>query len=143
MSFLDKLRNQNSSSIADEFWIELIVCSKLAIDTITTESELEKKLQQEILNRISDPDPERSMSVGQMVQCLQILKKKKSEDLASILGILKQQIVTQQTKQPDDVPKNDKPEKELNPLSKEKVKDTKEILEFIDLLTKNKEGEIQ
>lgn len=131
---LRRIREEADIPVSEEAKLELLLCLKSAIDSLASENELEIALQRELLTRVSDPDNDRAMSVGQMVQLYQILKKKKSEDLASIMGVLKQQIVIQQNNNIELGDSVGKKEREINPPSSDEVKKAKEVLDFINNL---------
>lgn len=138
--FEDKLRRMREETdipVSEDAKLELLLCLKSAIDSLAAENELEVALQRELLTRIGDGDEDRAMSVGQMVQLYQILKKKKSEDLASIMGVLKQQIVIQQNNYGELEGGSGKKEREINPPSSDEVKKAKEVLDFIDNIQKH------
>lgn len=144
--FLDKLKNIKSNSkevnIDEEAKIELLLFLKSRIDFIQGKNDLRYKVQKVLgdkLDKILEATEEDGENIEDMnplilIRLLEVLNKSESEETASILGVLKQQINIQQNNFGSGLPLPlSKTEKDItNDINSNDVKTAKKFMEILN-----------
>lgn len=128
-----------SHDIHESANLELLGFLKSVMDTVSNSTDLENRIIQELEERINHENEDLRLSNNQMIEILTLLKKKRTEDTASVLGVLKQQIVNIQNNNLENpmVPLFNAAEKSVNDIPKEEYNKAKNIVNFIERIGKS------
>ena len=124
-SQIDRLNKQN------EAYDHLVSFLTIHIKKVSEVGTLKASVEQELLDRINDPDTE--ISTSALIALLGILAKKESEDYASILTVLREstKVTINNIPPPEEYPGRDS---NKNNFSQEEMQKARKLLKILDKL---------